>query len=325
MKKAILACLIYTALHSDIYIFKPCQVSLIGGYRQDELNLSYRQEQIQDPNAIRESIDTMHVYQVGGQLEVMKAFRGFFRSKCLYGYGHSSHAYSQMRVTPLTSQGTIAALFMQLFPYTAEAHIIDTDAMVGYPIRGGPLTFIPFLGYSYDRHNIKRENIGPANFTQGNTTATFFPTNNFKTQVYAPLVGIEIRLTPSGGSRVTFIGEYEFHWGIFTSTSSYKLEFTNDDVLSLSEFIKQNVQVKKRALSHLFFLKALIGLNTYSTLGLKLKYQYTRAHGGESNQRLLGYQTINGSFSNIDQSIQRRFNGFVWQYLGGEIELSVQF
>lgn len=318
MRIIIFICYLLISSISFAYEFKPIKISLVGSYQQDESNLSYSDERIFDPNAIREFFDHFHIYQAGPKLEVVIPFAFFFRSFFLYGYGHTHKGLSQMRVAVQDLQNIVVARFAKEFEYKASAYTFESSGSVGYPIQLAPFTIIPFFGYGYDRQNVERRGLDFALFSDGVSTARFKPSNHLGSKFYAPFFGLELRVEPTPEGRLIWIGEYEFHWGVFQTNSSYLIQ---TQTIGLEQNIKQNISLKKRGISHKFFLKTLIGLSKYATLGLKIKYSYLKVNNGQSNQVIFG--TENGL--SIEEKIQRESKRYTSQYLGGEIEGSIQF
>lgn len=317
MRNIIIAC--YLLISSCFaYEFKPIEVSLIGSYKQLEGNLSYSDERIFDPNAIREFFDDVHIFQTGPKLEVLIPFALFFRSFFLYGYGYTHHGLSQMRVAVQNPQNAVVARFVNEFAYHAKTYTFESFGSIGYPIKFAPFIFIPFFGYGYDRQNIERKGINSAFFSDGVSSADFKPSNHLGSKFYAPFFGLELRVTPTADGRLIWIGDYEFHWGVFKTNSSY---FIHTQTAGLDQRVKQNISLKKKGISHKFFLKALIGLSQYATLGLKVKYGYFKVNNGQSNQLIFGRRN---TFP-IEEKVQRSSKRYTSQYLGGEIEGSIQF
>jgi len=314
-------CLIYPAFVFS-HEFKYFQIGPIFGYRQEEIDFGVRSDLIADPNATRENFDTFHVFEIGGNMELLIPCRIFLRGSSTVGFGSTSHAIieARRRLVDFSDNFINEQHFQDR--YHAKSHTLDSSISIGFPLKLSPVTLLAYLGYGYDRENIIRKSPPVFSIFESGLDFSFFPSKNLDFKYYSPLFGIGFHLRPDPCGMFKLMSEYQFYWGILDISSSYHSETSNQtDFLIL----KENLSLKKRAYSHRFFIQALLNLKCHLNIGLKLKYQYTSADPSGAHITTSSQELVNNIFT--DQAINERvpFNKFIWQYLGGEILFLLQF
>jgi len=294
----------------------------VFGYRQEEIDFGIQSPLIADPNATRENFDTFHVFEIGGDMELLIPCRIFLRGKSTIGFGSSSHAIIEARRRITNFSGMFISEQKFQSRYHASSHTLESFVNIGFPIKISPLTLVTYFGYGYDRENITRKSPPIFNTLEDGLNFSFSPTKNLDFKYYSPLFGIGLHLRPSSCGMFKLMSEYQFYWGILDISSSYKNETSNT-----TDFIiqKENLFLKKRGYSHRFFIQALLNIKCHLNVGLKLKYQYTSADPNGAHISTSSQELISSNFINQLQNERVPFNKFVWQYLGGEILFLLQF
>jgi len=302
--------------------FKCFQIGPIFGYRQEEIDFGVQSPLIADPNATRENFDTFHVFEIGGNMELLIPCRIFLRGKSTVGFGSSSNAIIEARRRISDFSNTFIGEQRFQGRYHAKSNTLDSSVNIGFPLKLAPVTLLAYFGYGYDRENITRKSPPIFNIFENGVNFSFTPSKNLDFKYYSPLFGIGFHLKPDPCGMFKLMSEYQFYWGILDISSSYKSQ-TSDP----TDFIiqKENLNLKKRGYSHRFFIQALMNLRCHLNIGLKLKYQYTSADPSGARISTSSQELINGVFTNQVQNERVPFNKFVWQYLGGEILFLLQF
>ncbi len=317
----------------SLFIFGDGSLGINVGYQNEQVNWSYSQKDILDPNAISENFPSIQFVQFGPHLEWLSSNILFIEADYQYGYGIDSDAETQMRILAKNNNGNISERIFGDFQYTAHVQKSSASGTLGYPIRLGPLCFIPILGYRYDQQMFERKNLSANQFSSVNVLATFNPTDFLKNTYYSPYVGLELRLSPIPGGRIKFSGRYQLQLGNLKTESAYSY-FT--DVVNSTPFsetifrIKQNVFAEKFFYGHRFNLSLWIGLKKYLTTKLTFHYAYLEAGSTTSDQTLNGTEGVSTTpnqftTTNIASNLKRPFNGLSQQEMGGEIFLGYSF
>ncbi len=300
------------------YEFNPFTLSANLGYAHDSLSFDYKDSRFSTDSTICEKINSINTLTFGASSEYYSSKKPYFFAKFLYAYMYSNDAKLNMTIRAQNASESVVQDITNNFTYKLRGHYYDLSGKWGYPFRIGPLFFLPVIGIFYENETLKRKNVEPFIYEQGQIKAFFFPTKLLHLRWLLPLTGIYIILEPWPFTNLRFRAGYDFQFGWFDQSQSYVIQTTVGQTI---RNFKKNVKDNSFAFTHLFSLEGSVGLTQNVVLSLLFGYEYWRAEKGHAHVKDQGTENI-GNFTN---STQITFNGLHRQIFKGTLQISYGF
>lgn len=319
------------------YDFNPFLISAFAGYQHDDTSFSFKDKSFSSRRFISEKLHDQNIPIFGMSAEYFRQRSPYLSLNFLYGLPNSNDTTTKMTIRAQNSAGSIFQDVEGEFLHKLRGHFYDLEGKLGYPLRIGPLTFVPLVGFFFEDQVLKRRDVTPHKFLDiknGSLIAgTFYPKKFIRSSIYLPEVGLKISFEPTPFSRLLLNFGYDFRFGWMDSKSKYSIETlveeTSNLTITVREFTKSLV-TNRTSWAHIFHFESVLGLPKNLALSFLFDYEYMRASRGSEKvkDQDMGFQTvINGGITSTPIRNFKRisYNGYTRQIFRGRIKLSYQF
>ncbi len=319
------------------YDFKPLFISAFAGYQHDSTSFSFKDKSFPTRRFIQEKLSDQNIPIFGLSAEYFRQRSPYLSFSFLYGLPNSNDTKTKMTVRAQNSTGSIVQDFEGEIFHKLRGHFYDLEAKLGYPLRWGPLTFVPEVGLFYEDQELKRRDVTPHTFFDTNNSSIisgmFYPKKTIRTTFLLPEVGVKISFEPTPFSRILLNLGYDFRFGWMDTSSKYFIETLVEDMPNMTTTFRQytnSLSENRTSWAHIFHFESIIGLPEDLALNFLFDYEYMRANRGSDKvtARKRGVQVAKNG-SEVSRPIHTfkkiSYNGYSRQIFRGRIKLSYQF